>query len=129
MDFFINKNATLPILKMELIEDGRNDYKAFHEQIQNSNIYFSMVDVDNGLIKVAKRPAGCELKLDTPLDMVEEYYITYNWRTRDTNRVGTYRGQFTIEFLGGLNDMEVIGTLIVPIHEELFIHILEGSIK
>jgi hypothetical protein len=129
MDFFINKGATLNILKMELIQDGRNDYKAFHEQIQNSNVYFSMVDVDTGLIKVAKRPAGCELKLDTPLDMTEEYYVTYTFRTKDTNRAGTYRGQFTIEFLGGLNDMEVIGTLIVPIRDTLTIHVLDADIK
>lgn len=123
MDFFINKNATLPTLKMELIQDGRNDYKNFHEKIQNSNIYFSMVDINTGLIKVAKQPAGCDIKTDIPLDMEEEYYITYEWREKDTNRVGTYRGQFTIEFQDGS------GTLIVPIRDELFIHVLEGSIK
>ena len=123
MDFFINKGSTLNILKMELISDGRNDYKNFHEKIQNSNIYFSMVDVDTGLYKVSKRPAGCMLKVDTPLDAEEEYYVTYDWRAKDTNRPGTYRGQFTIEFLDGS------GTLIVPIREELMIHVLDGTIK
>ncbi len=29
MEFFINKNATLPVLKLELIQDGRNDFNRF----------------------------------------------------------------------------------------------------
>lgn len=123
MDFFINKGSTLNMLKMELIQDGRNDYKDFHEKIQNSNIYFSMVDVDTGLIKVAKQPAGCMLNTDVSEDSAEEYFITYQWRVKDTNRAGVYRGQFTIEFLDGS------GTLIVPIREQLYIHVLEGDIK
>lgn len=122
MDFFINLKATRPILKMELISDGRNDYKSFYETIQNSNIYFSLVDVDSGLIKVAKQPAGCMLKTDTPLDAEEEYYIIYEWRTKDTNRAGIYRGQFTIDFLDG-------GTLIVPVRDVLYVHILDNGIK
>ena len=31
MEFFINKNATLPKLKLELIKDGRNDFNKFSE--------------------------------------------------------------------------------------------------
>ena len=27
MDFIINKNATLPIMKLDVIQDGRNDMK------------------------------------------------------------------------------------------------------
>ena len=45
MEFFINKGATLNPLKMELINDGRNDYHKFHEKVQNANIYFTMTDV------------------------------------------------------------------------------------
>ena len=29
MEFNINKNSTLPVLKMELIQDGRNDFESF----------------------------------------------------------------------------------------------------
>lgn len=122
MNFFINKNATLPILKMELIQDGRNDFKEFHECIQNANIYFSMEDVVTGVKKIGKSPATCFLK-EGDVDCYEEYYIAYEWSERDTNKAGTYRGQFHIEFLDGS------GTLIVPIREELIIHVLEGSIK
>ena len=51
MEFFINKGATLPILKLELIQDGRNDVGQIYELIQNSNIFFSMSDLDDALIQ------------------------------------------------------------------------------
>lgn len=122
MNFFINKDATLPYLKMELIQDGRNDFSKFHEKIQNSEITFTMADIVTGVKKIACKPATCMLK-ETDSDCCEEYYIVYEWDERDTNKAGTYRGQFTINFLDGS------GTLVVPIREELMIHVLDGSIK
>lgn len=122
MDFFINKNSTLPLLVMELIQDGRNDYKAFNELIQNANITFSMVDVETGIRKVSRQVASCELKVACP-DCDEEYYVIYQWKPKDVNRVGTYKAEFTFEFLDGS------GTLITPIREQLNIHILDGAIS
>lgn len=122
MEFFINKNATLPILKLELIKDGRNDFRNFYELIQNADIYFTMTDVVTGIKRIGKKIASTELV--TPISCVgEEYYITYQFTERDTEKAGRYVGQFTIQFLDGT------GTLIVPIREELFINVLEGSIK
>lgn len=123
MNFFINKNATLPILKLELIKDGRNDYKKFHELIQNSNIYFSMSEVETGIKKIGKKPALCIIKEPDSDCTGEEYYLAYQFSEKETKKAGTFAGQFTLEFLDGS------GTLIVPIREELFIHVLEGSIK
>ena len=122
MDFFINKDATLPMVILEVIQDGRNDYKQFHEKIQNATITFSMSDIENGVKKVGKRSATCLLKVtdDCP---DEQYYVAYQFRAKDTNKAGTYVGTFTITFLDGS------GTLIVPIREELFIHVLDGSIR
>ena len=122
MHFFINKNATLPIIKMELIQDGRHDYKSFHELIQNTDIYFSMTNVENGQKKICRQPAGCSIK-PNKCDELEEYYLVYQLSERETNKAGTYRAQFELDFLNGS------GTLIVPIREELFVHVLEGSIK
>jgi len=125
MDFFINKNATLPMVIMELIQDGRNDYKNFYEKIQNADITFSMHDVDTGVKKIGCKDAICLCKTcDEGADCNEDqYYVAYQFSERDTNKAGTYVGSFTITFLDGS------GTLIVPIREELFIHVLEGSIK
>ena len=41
MEFFIRKDSTDPILKMQLVLDGRNDFNSFHDKLANSSIYFS----------------------------------------------------------------------------------------
>lgn len=123
MDFFINKNASLPTLKLELIQDGRNDFHKFFELIQNANIYFTMTDVITGVKRIAKKKAGTQLVLPQSDCTGEEYYLVYNFTSKETSVAARYVGQFEIEFLDGT------GTLIVPIREELFINVLDGSIK
>jgi hypothetical protein len=122
MEFFINKNATLPVLKLELIRDGRNDFQKFYDMIQNADIYFTMTDVVTGVKRIAKKPTGIELVV--PESCVgEEYYIIYQFTERDTAVAGRFAAQFTIVFLDGS------GSLIAPIKEELFVNVLDGSIK
>lgn len=123
MEFSINKNSTLPVLKLELIQDGRNDFQKFHDKIQNANIYFSMTDVITGVKRIAKKETGIQ-QVEPASDCVgDEFYLTYQFTERDTAVAGRYVGQFEIEFLDGS------GTLIVPIKDELFINILERTIK
>jgi hypothetical protein len=123
MEFSINKGATLNVLKMELIQDGRNDFQKFHDKIQNANIYFSMTDVITGVKRIAKKETGIQ-QVEPASDCVgDEFYLIYQFTERDTAVAGRYVGQFEIEFLDGS------GTLIVPIREELFINILERTIK
>jgi hypothetical protein len=122
MEFNINKGATLNVLKMELIQDGRNDYEKFSQQIQNANIYFSMTDSVTGVKKIGLKPAT--LSLVTPESCFgDQYYLTYQFTANDTSKAGRYIGQFTIQFLDGS------GTLIVPIAELLYINVLDGGIK
>lgn len=122
MEFFINQYATLNRLKLELINDGRNDFHKFHEKIQNANVYFTMTDVITGVKKIAKKLAGIELVEPTSC-VGEEYYLVYQFNSKETSVAGRYVGKFEIDFLDGS------GTLIVPIKEELFINVLDGSIK
>ena len=123
MEFFINKHSTLPVLKLELIQDGRNDFNRFYELIQNANIFFTMTDIITGVKKIAKRPAGTQLVLPQSDCVGEEYYLTYQFSARETANAGRFVGQFTIDFLDGT------GTLIVPIREILYINVLDGDIK
>lgn len=120
MDFFINKNATLPILKMELIKDGRNDYKKFYDMLQNSDITFCMTDIVTGVKRVGNRDAICILKEPSSDSSNEEYYLGYKFTKKDTSKAGSFIGEFNINFLDGG------GLLIVPIRENLNIHILES---
>jgi hypothetical protein len=116
-EFYINKNSTLPLLKLELINDGRTDYNKFYEYIQNSTVTFNMVNLENDVIVIANQEAWVLPKENSADD---EYYLCYAWKARDTKKTGKYIGKFTITFgdeIGG-------GTLIVPIQNELIINIL-----
>lgn len=117
MNFEINKHSTLPILRMELLKDGRTEYHTFHEKIQNADIYFTMYNADTGVKKIAKKRASTEL-VNPPNCVGDEYYIIYQFTEKETAEAGRFIGKFTIEFLDGS------GTLIVPIHESLNIHVL-----
>lgn len=123
MEFSINKNSTLPVLKLELIQDGRNDFQKFHEKVQNANIYFTMTDVVTGVKRIAKKQTGIQ-QVEPSSDCVgDEFYLIYQFTERDTSVAGRFVGEFEIEFLDGS------GNLIIPIREELFINILERTIK
>jgi hypothetical protein len=81
-----------------------------------------MTDVITGVKRIAKKLTGIEQV--EPVNCVgDEFYLTYQFTERDSSVSGRYVGQFEIDFLDGT------GTLIVPIREELFINILERTIK
>ena len=120
MDFFIKKNATLPVLKLQVVKDGRSDYNKFMDMIEESSIFFSMVDVETGIPKISSRPAGFVEKTFVDLNAGPEYYIYYQFTPRDTNRVGRYAGQFMLRNSDGV--------LILPIREELFINVQDSFI-
>jgi hypothetical protein len=119
MEFFIKKNETLPLLKMQVVNDGRSDYKTFMESLEVSTIYFSMVNIKNGIYKIHSSSANI-----VPIKLSEgaepKYYIYYQFESENTNKIGRYKGEFLIK-----NDE---GNLILPIREELFINIQEGDL-
>ena len=124
-DFFINKNSTLPYLRMELFNDGRND---FHKQLimnnslQNCHVTFSMKDVNTGILKISKSP--CEIVMMDNCECNEKYIIQYKWKERDTKQCGVYKGWFEIDFSGNIQHENIEypeGKLIVPIQEDLII--------
>lgn len=122
MEFFINKGATLNPLKMELINDGRNDYHKFHEKVQNANIYFTMTDVVTGVKRIAKKKAGIQ-QVEPESCIGEEFYLVYHFSQKETSVAGRYVGQFEIDFLDGT------GTLLVPIRDILYVNILDQGLK
>jgi len=123
MEFFIRKDSTDPILKMQLVLDGRNDFNDFHEKLSNSTIYFSMKSVDTGILKVANKRAFIVSKVATTPNAPTEYYIYYKWSKNNVNRVGRYEGQFIIYFHSDNTE------LIVPIREDLYITISDSFVK
>lgn len=120
MDFYIKKNATLPILKMAFIKDGRSDFKSLMEDIESYAIYFSMFNVKSGTAKIMASPADI-VSVGNEQSNSVEYYIYYQFKEKDTNVSGRYKGEFLLK--------SVEGDLILPLREELYINVLESGVR
>lgn len=124
--FYISQGSELPYLRMELIEDGNNEYyksTKFANALQNADVTFSMRD-ENNVLKISN--AACNIVLSNEGGCEDKYVIEYRWKKRDTKQKGQYKGQFTISFKKDLYEDNVNyneGDLIVPIYEELVIFI------
>lgn len=123
-NFFINQYSTLPLLKMELIQDGRHDFNKFHDIVQDCKITFTMINKQNNVIKIANAPAYIQLKEHCNCN--EEYLICYDWKERDVKEKGVYDAYFTLNFNGNITSELTTfpqGKLILPIEEPLQITI------
>lgn len=128
MEFIIKKGSVNPVLRMELIKDGRYDFKKsmIDNALQDSVVKFYMKDVETGLLKVAKADADIVLAQEEGCE--EKYILQYKWKERDTKKEGIYEGWFEINFNGNLKEEGVdypSGKMIVPIQEKLQIIILD----
>ena len=128
MEFIIKKGSVNPVLRMELIKDGRYDFKKsmIDNAIQDSVVKFYMKDVETDLLKIAKADADIVLAQEEGCE--EKYILQYKWKERDTKKEGIYEGWFEINFNGNLKEEGVdypSGKMIVPIQEKLQIIILE----
>ena len=125
MDFFIRKNSVLPIIKMKLIKDGRNDFRNFWGMMENCAITFSMKNTKTGAYKIAN-VAGEVIARITDSGADDEYYIAYRWQPEDTNEIGIFVGEFNIKFFDTEQNNLEIGDLKVPIKDNLYIHVLDS---
>ena len=121
MEFYIKKGATLPLLKMQIVKDGRSDYHKFMDLIETSTILFSMVDADTGIPKFLSKPAGFVSKNFLNETTPTEYYVYYQFTSKDTNKPGRYIGEFLLR-----NEQ---GNLIVPLREKLYITVQDSFIS
>jgi hypothetical protein len=121
MEFFINKNADLPLLKMQVVKDGRVDFDEMTNLIENSIIYFSMKNNLTGSYKILNSIGGFVEKTFIEPNAKVEYYIYYKFSPNDTSESGRYEGEFSL--------MSDDGTLILPIKEKLYINIVENFIR
>lgn len=120
MNFYISKNANLPLLKMQVVKDGRSEYQEFMRLLETSSIFFTMINSETGIPKIVSKPAYI-VELTNVYDNAQvEYYVYFRFTKKDTNKVGTYKGQFLIK--------STEGDLILPLREELNIYIQESFI-
>lgn len=125
MIFTIKKNSKLPILKMKIFKDGRNfqDVSTFMNLLEEQDtITFSMKNVDNNQYKIVNKQGVLLLKTPATENSVVEYYISYKFNEEETDTVGIYKGEFKVTFS---ND----DYIILPIQDELYIHIKDSFIQ
>jgi hypothetical protein len=120
MEFFIKKNATLPVLKINVIKDGRSDYDRSMRYLQDTDIFFSMVDTETGIPRITSRPAGLIKKDPLNPSQNTEYYVYYQFTPFDTKKVARYKGQFLFR--------NETGILTLPLSEEIYINVIESFI-
>jgi hypothetical protein len=120
MEFFIGKNSNLPILKMQVIKDGKHDIDTMLSLIESSILYFSMKDTNTGVYRILNSSAGFVEKTFLEPNSDIEYYLYYKFSKNDTSKVGRYEGEFLLK--------SEEGTLLLPIREKLFINITESLI-
>ena len=122
MEFFIRKGATDPILKLRLVDDGKNDKSSFNDLIENSNISFEMSDVTTGEYYILNGSCLLTTRTKKYKQTTDEYYITYRFTEENTSVKGRFEGIVTVQFLD--TDLNPTNKLIVPIKEKLYINII-----
>ena len=122
MEFFIRKNSLEPLLKMELVRDGRNEFDTFHDKLENSTIRFSMKSVDDGTYRILNQAGGLVQKILLSPNAPIEYYIYYRWRKKDVKKVGRYQAMFSVFLHDECSELKV------PIREDLFINITDSFV-
>jgi hypothetical protein len=107
---------------MKVNNDGRNDYKKIFEGLENAAVTFSMKEMDCNSCKwkVFNKQALI-IPVESECGTKQEYYIGYKFDKKETNHAGVFKGEFKIDFF------EDGCTLIVPIREDLIIHILDSQ--
>ena len=122
MEFFIRKGSTDPILKMRLVDDGRNDKSSFNDLLENSDITFDMFEVETEVPVILGGICNLTTRTKNYDQTTDEYYITYRFTEDQTSEEGKYEGIVTIQFLD--TNLAPTEKLIVPIKEKLFINII-----
>lgn len=114
MEHFIKQNSQEPVLAVTLYNDEKFFKEPFGDRIENSIITFNMVDE-----KESYRILNGKCRL---IHEGGDYTIIYVWKKSDTKKVGSFKGEFKIEFLN--DTYEVSSEIVLPIKEELIINII-----
>lgn len=122
MEFFIRKDATDPVLKLRLIDDGKNDKSSFNDMLENADITFDMYTITDNLPVILNSTCNITTRTKKFANTTDEYYIIHRFTEEQTKEKGRYEGIVTIQFLD--TNQNPTTKLILPIKEKLFINIV-----
>lgn len=122
MEFYIRQSSTEPPLKLELIDNGKNNKTLFNDLLENSLITFEMFNTNTSDFQILNAECTLEVKVNVLNQLSEDYLIVYRFTELDTSVKGRYEGKVTVQFLD--TDLNPTSKLIVPIKERLYINII-----
>lgn len=121
MEFYIRQGASNPILKMKLIDDGKNDKSSFNELLENSDIIFDMTEYKTGYPVILNGTCSLTTRTKKYNNTTDEYYILYRFTEEQTANIGKFEGIITVQFLDVNSNPTT--KLILPVKEKLYINI------
>jgi hypothetical protein len=122
MEFYIRQGASDPILKMKLIDDGKNDKSYFNDLLENSDVTFEMIDNKTKFPVILGGICEITTRVNKFNQVSDDYYIIYTFTEDQTSDIGRYEGKFTVQFFD--SSQQPTTKLIVPIKEKLFINVI-----
>jgi uncharacterized protein YbaR (Trm112 family) len=122
MEFFIRQGASDPILKLRMIDDGKNDKSSMNDMLENANITFEMYDIKTDIPVILDEECSITTRTKKFQNTTDEYYIVYRFTELQTAEKGRFEGKIIIQFLD--TDQNPTTKLILPIREKLFINIV-----
>lgn len=122
MEFHIRQGATDPILKMKMIDDGKNDKSSFNDILENANITFEMSNIKTGEPQILNGQCNITTRDKKYNQTTDEYYITYRFTEEGTSISGKYEGLISVQFLD--TNSNPTNKLILPVKEKLFINVI-----
>ena len=98
MEFFIRKGATDPLLKLRLVDDGRNDKSSLNDLLENADIRFDMINIETEIPEILGGQCLLTTRTKNYDQTTEEYYITYRLTSEQTKEVGKFEGIVNVQF-------------------------------
>jgi len=83
MEFYIKKNATLPILKVEVCKDGRSDFNLNDFLNSDYTFYISLFDKSTDKILFASKECFVSTEI-SPFEGKTLYFLNYQFTNNDT---------------------------------------------
>ena len=117
-EFFRRKNSTLPIIKVQIVKDGRLGFREFDNLTKDSTITFSMWNEETNVYYIMNKPASVMVKPSTVGSNEVEYFVYYQLSSHETRDIGGYIGEFKVT-----NSQ---GEIILPRRKKLFINITDS---
>lgn len=122
MEFFIRQGASDPILKLRMVDDGKNDKSSFNDLLENADITLDMYNIDDNMPVILNSSCNITTRTKNFANTTDEYYIIHRFSETQTANKGKYEAIVTIQFLD--TNQNPTTKLILPIKEKLYINIV-----